>query len=104
MSRNPWKPFIDAVTGTASTKSKLKSPLELNPPRDKDNTDRQPKAPTGRSAPNLAPRGAMGTKRSLSPARPKQPKKSFKLGVGGELKREFKPIAPPSTKDRGRER
>lgn len=82
MVKRPTGPFHDASHHTDARESQLKDPLELNPERDKDNVDRTPKPPThvpGGSAANLAPRGALGTKRGL--AAPIVPTKPMSLGV-----------------------
>lgn len=68
MVKRPKEPFHDASHHTPARESQLKSPLELNPERGKDNTGRAPKPPTnipGGGASNLAARGALGTKQGL---------------------------------------
>ncbi|MFN3169152.1 MAG: hypothetical protein ACE37E_00490 [Hyphomicrobiales bacterium] len=62
MIKRPVKDFWDASHHTEARKSKLKDPLELNPPRDQDNADHRPKPPSFApgNAPNKAARGASG--------------------------------------------
>lgn len=62
--------------------------------RDKDNAGHRPNPPSyvTKPAPNLAPPGTLGIKRSsqIGPFAPKKSKKHFKLGYGDDLVPEFK--------------
>lgn len=78
--------------------------------RDKDNAKPRPTPPSyvTKPAPNLAPPGTLGIKRSsqIGPFAVKKPKKRFKLGYGDDLVPEFKTVAGKNRKrgDDGRER
>lgn len=73
--------------------------------RDKDNGKPRPTPPSfvTKPAPNVAPTGMLGIKRSsqIGPLTAKKPKKRFKLGYGDDLVPEFKTA---SEKDRDRDR
>ena len=62
--------------------------------RDKDNAKPRPTPPSyvSKPAPNLAPPGTLGIKRSsqIGPFAVKKPKKRFRLGHGDDLVPEFK--------------
>lgn len=70
---NPYKPFNDAAQNIEPEPSQLKDPLELNPPRDKDNAAYIPKPPSWGIAGTArqAPPGGMGYRAPLE-----QPPKS----------------------------
>lgn len=77
--------------------------------RDKDNAKPRPIPPSyvTKPAPNIAPPGTLGIKRSsqIGPFAPKKPKKRFTLGHGDDLVPEFKTVADKNRKrDDGRER
>lgn len=67
MVKRPVKDFWDASHHTQAKKTEL-DPLDLNPPRDKDNADLTPKPPSFAlgDAPNKAARGAMGYQETKS--------------------------------------
>ena len=78
--------------------------------RDKDNAQQRPTPPSyvTKPAPNLAPPGTLGIKRSsqIGPFTSKKPKKRFRLGHSDDLVPEFK-TATERKRDRddgGRER
>jgi hypothetical protein len=108
MVDRPTGPFWDASHHTPAQKDQLKTPLELNPERDKDNAEPRPKPSYARNRhPQLAPGGTLGTKRGLassnkpsaerattSPDRPKD-----------QAAKAFAPIVPRSPDpDHGHER
>lgn len=71
---NPYKPFNDAAQSIEPEPSQLKDPLELNPPRDKDNAAYTPKPPSWGIAGTArqAPPGGMGYRAPLEqPSKPK---------------------------------
>lgn len=68
--KNPYKPFNDASKDIEPEESKLKDPLELNPPIKKDNTQFVPKPPSfalGGTSGNGV-RGTLGYKEQWSAA------------------------------------
>ena len=98
--QHPRKPFSLATNTQAKAQPKTNDIPTAHSTRDKDNA--QPRVPPPKfaqvPAPNLAPPGMSGIKRSplqqqvaQQPARPQ-----FKAGNGGELSKEFKPIAERS--------
>ena len=78
--------------------------------RDKDNGKPRPTPPSyvTKPAPNVAPFGMLGIKRTsqIGPSLRKKPEKRFKLGYGDDLVPEFKTVAEKKRdkNDRGRER
>lgn len=62
--KNPYKPFNDAVQNNEKEESKLKDPLDLNPPIKKDNTAYIPKPPSfaNGGTTGTGARGTMGYK------------------------------------------
>lgn len=75
--------------------------------RDKNNAhpEHKPQLSQSKPRPNLAPGGAVGIRQGLPAQEIKKPKKRFELGKGGDLKREFKSIAPKNhDKDKGHDR
>jgi hypothetical protein len=95
MSKAPRKPF------------NLEADPDKDQIRDKDNTapEHKPKLDQSKPRPNLAPLGSIGIREGLPQREADKPKKRFELGKGGDLKREFKSIAPKDhDKDKGHAR
>lgn len=93
MTDHPKTPFEKAVHHLPTNKDKPQ-PHTAKHIRDKDNAkpDLKPKF-SNHPAQNLAPKGAKGIKRNLSPSVDKQSKGGFTLNGPGDLTREFVPIA-----------
>jgi len=80
MANNPYKPFNDAATNKKQEPSKLKGLLDLNPERDKGNTEyRIPKpkfAPS--NEPRYTPRGVQAVTSKHYAPRPQEPSDTLK--------------------------